>query len=116
MVPNGHPATLEPGALVQDALRLVDHARQVLAAAIRLERAHGSGDAVITGFLDAADPGLAVDLMIAADPMHDVHSDAIADRLFEIDAWVCRHAEPDDPIASTQPVTDATTRHLTGPV
>ena len=34
----------------------------------------------------------------------------------ELDAWVCRHAEPDDQVASRQPVTDATTHHLRLPV
>jgi len=109
LVPNGHAAALEPGTLVQDALRLVDHARDVLVAAIRHERARGTDDPVIAGFLHTACPGPTPDLMTADGPMPDIHSDTIAERLFELDTWVCRHAEPDEPIASTQSVTDATT-------
>jgi hypothetical protein len=113
MVPNGHIAQLEPGALVQDALRLVVHARQVLAAKTRHERARGTDDATIAELVHASSPELAIHLIDAVDPRLDVHSDRIAERLLEIDAWVCRHAEPGDPIPSVQPLADATTHHLT---
>lgn len=110
LVPNGHDAPFEPGELVLDALELVDHARRVLAVTRQYERAHGTD---IVGVVDAACSGLAVDLTTAASPVSDVLSDPVAERLFELDAWGCRHAEADDPIASVQPVTDAAARHLT---
>jgi hypothetical protein len=61
----------------------------------------------------ADSPVLAADLNSAAGPVSDLSTANITERLFELDTWVCRHIEPDDPIASGQPVTDATTRHLT---
>lgn len=70
-------------------------------------------DAAIARLVDSDSPRLAADLMSAAGPIFGVRSENIAERLFELDTWVCRHIEPDDPIASGQPVTDATTRHLT---
>lgn len=110
------PATrLEPGTLVNDALQLVDHAREVLAAASRHERAHGTDDAAIAGLVEPDGPGPAADAISAEGPGSDTRSENIAERLFELDGWVCRHTEPDDPIGSNRPVTDATTRHLTDP-
>jgi hypothetical protein len=116
MVPNGHPVDLEPGMLVQDALSLADHARQVLVAAIRHERARGTGDTVITGIVDAAGGGLARDAMTAAEAWFpNVRSEATAERLFELDTWVRRHTDHDDPLLCTQPVTAAVAGQLAGP-
>jgi hypothetical protein len=87
MVPTGYSADLEPGELAQDALRLADHARQVLVAAIRHERARGTGQTVIGEIVNSADASLAEDLMIAAGSSFPaVGSEAIADRLFELDS------------------------------
>lgn len=113
MVPNGHASRLEPGSLVYDALQLIDHAREVLAAATRHERARGADYA---GLVGPDSTGLAAELMSAAGPVSETRSENIAERLFELDTWVCRHSEPDDPIESRHPVTDSATRHLTRPL
>ncbi len=39
-------------------------------------------------------------------------AEVVTDTLFDLDAWVHRHAEIDDPQASRQPVTDVVASHL----
>jgi hypothetical protein len=65
--------------------------------------------------VDAAGGGLARNAMTASEAWFpNVRSEATAERLFELDTWVRRHAEPDDPQLCTQPVKATVGRDLAG--
>lgn len=112
MVPAGRSVELEPGALVNDAVRLVDHALRVLIAAVQHERIRGDGRVVPDGVLPSE---LAVhvrdSLSAAGTPERTWRAEALADSLFDLDDWVRRHCEADDPPLPEWPVTTAIVRH-----
>jgi hypothetical protein len=114
MMPTGAPTDSEPGALLQDALQVARLARQVLVAAANLERTRGTPEDVVSELLSSSETTANPNSLIrAAAPAAD--PGLIEDRLFDLDSWVRRHAEPDDPPILPQPVTTAVLRHLRAP-
>lgn len=114
MVPSGHAVELEPGSLASDALSLAKHAQLVLLAAVRHERARGTSRSVLDGILDETATFKTSSLHKTTSEVSVWASEDLHNMLFDLDAWVHRHAETDDPQASRQPVTDAVERHRAG--
>jgi hypothetical protein len=121
MVPTGSYQDGYEGLVVADAVRLVEHARQVLAAAVVAERADGTSWEEIADVLDTT-PASAqtrwqpivsewdAQVELAAVPGRNPHDfpDVLIDlptlTAAELKAWVLRHHEPNDPALGEHPV------------
>jgi len=125
LVPTGPVRDSYGGRLVAEARQLTALAGRALAAAIVVERTDGTTWEEIAGSLggdaraaraqwasavehweDAAE-GAAVP-RAADDP--DEPPVPVEEMIAELDAWVVRHREPDDPAAAQRPVSDALDR------
>ncbi|MCF7553759.1 hypothetical protein [Pseudonocardia sp. WMMC193] len=95
--------------LTIDAVVLVRHAQAVLAAAVHHDLIRGASEFAVRASL-----GLHPDqaLPCAETRLKSCSAEVIDDLLFELDSWVRRHHEPDEPVPPRQAVTDAVITHL----
>jgi hypothetical protein len=105
LLPSGADPDSTDGELVQDAELLVEHARNVLDAAIRVDHARRHP------------PGPGKPSACAGSSTGDTDSrvwtsEQLADSLLDLDSWVLRHRERDDLVISDQPLTDAILRRM----
>jgi hypothetical protein len=116
MVPIGAPVMLIPGVLVDDAVRLMRHAQDVLVSAVRVELAAGTSRRALADALgEHEDVTCSRSEMLLDEVAAAISSEDLADRLFDLDAWVRRHHEDDDSRLTAHPVTDAVLGHLPAP-